>query len=94
MIELYRTQVDPEADRIEEALRDMVVAYRVIHCTPDEVSRWLGADLPLPALRDGERVVYGREAVDSFLEELERDLQRWRQFQTDACYLDEEGNVC
>ncbi len=94
MIELFRRAEDPEADRIEDALNDLVVAHRVVVCTPSEAQSHLGTGVTLPALREDARVASGPEAIARFLGDTSATLERWRQFQTDACYLDDDGNVC
>jgi hypothetical protein len=94
MIELYRREHDVDADRIEEALRDLSAAYRVHRVSPGEANVLLGRDIVLPALRDGGHVASGDAAICAFLDETARTLERWRKFQTDACYLDDDGEVC
>ena len=94
MIELYRAANDAESDRVEEALRDLVVAHRVITCTPEQATSQLGGDVTLPALREDEQIAHGPEEIARFLEQTRTTLEGWNKFQTDACYLDDEGNVC
>lgn len=65
-----------------------------MRCTPAEAAARLGRKVRLPALRDGEQLADEPEAIARFLEDTARTLARWGQFQTDACYLDDEGKVC
>jgi hypothetical protein len=94
MIELFRAEHDLEADRIEDALRDLCAAYRVHRCDSADAAATLGEGATLPALREDERVAWGSVAIAAFLDETGRALEGWRKFQTDACYLDDDGNVC
>jgi len=84
MIELVRPPESPEADAIADTLREMVAAFREIE--DPAVQR--------PLLRDGERTATGDGAVAVFLADLRRDLARWGRFQSDACYIDDDGQVC
>lgn len=88
MITLYRTPDCPACRRMQEVLEDLVVDHRVV-----TVRR--PADRPddLPALRDDDQLIHGRDAVLAHLEELERFRELWYKFQSDACYCDEEGDV-
>lgn len=88
MIELH---VEPDAgaraDEVRRSLDDLVVAYR-----------WTIADagttpVDLPAIRDGDRWI-GADDIDGYLVELSHFVGQWRKFQTDACYLEDDGSVC
>lgn len=92
MIILYRKEDDDRADDIQTALDELVVAYRV-----ETVRR--GAPLParvtsLPAIAEGDRVIAGGPALDAYLRELAAWMAEWRKYQTDACYIGEDGDVC
>ena len=93
MLTLYRNPKCPDADEVEEILRDMVLAYRVELVEPGS---WPGrrAEDPSPALREGDRLIVGREAILRHLSALESWVADWRRFQSDACYLDDDGEVC
>ena len=87
MIELQRTADSPAADDIEERLRDLVVAHKVV-VVDVEAS---GADLPV--IRDGKLTARGAE-IPGFLDQLTRDMAEWSRFQSDACYIEDDGTVC
>lgn len=92
MIILYRHPQDAWADEIEEALDDMVIAYEteVVRTPADRP-----ADVPnLPALRDDDDVVTGADALRDRLDELRRLMADWDRFQSDACYVEDDGTVC
>ena len=92
MITLYRRPDSAPADEIQEALDEMVIAYEtevVAHNTA------LPADVPsLPALRDDEQVVTEPEALNDHIEKLQELMRDWNRFQSDACYIEEDGSIC
>lgn len=92
MIRLYRRPASPEGERIQAALRDLVVAHQVVTVAPGEPSPLNGASLP--AIVDGDQVISGQEALAAYLSELTELTERWRRYQSDVCYLDDDGNVC
>ncbi len=85
MIVLYRAEHSPAADRIEDRLRDLVVRYRV------ELTGGESADRP--AIWD-QRRIEGEAALARYLDELEQFVAEWRKFESDACYLEDDGTVC
>ena len=92
MIVLYRRPADPWADEVQEALDDMVIAYetevvRDAEAPPDDVPE-------TPALRDDGAVVTGEAALRDHLEELRRLMADWDRFQSDACYVEDDGSIC
>ena len=92
MVELYRAEQSPLADEIEETLQDLVVAHEVIRVGSGEPR---SAPAPsLPALRHGDDVVTGEEALRSYLESLQELMEDWGRFQSDSCQLDRNGRVC
>jgi len=47
-----------------------------------------------PELIDGEVRVSGEEACRRHLESLAEIKAEWDRFQSDACYIDDDGRVC
>ncbi len=93
MIVLYRQEKSAEGTALELALRELVAAHRVELVRPEHP---LPAPLDgkrLPAIVDGERVVYG-DALPGYLAELAHELAEWRKYQVDACYVDDDGETC
>jgi hypothetical protein len=92
MITFYRPPDDAWADEIQEALDDMVIAYETeVVASPDARP----ADVPdTPALRDDGEVIAGEAALREHLEHLRALMQEWDRFQSDACYVDDDGSVC
>jgi len=92
MITLYRRPDDPQADEIQEALDDMVIAYETETVEdamppPDDVPA-------LPALRDDREVVTGASDVSDHLDHLRDLMADWDRFQSDACYVEDDGTIC
>jgi hypothetical protein len=94
MIEFYRTVDCDNCETIEAALQEMVIAHKVIVVEPGQWPKTLPVGTPLPALVDNGQVVSGRTDLAAHLRELEKVVADWRRFQSDACYLDDEGEVC
>jgi len=92
MTTLYRSPNDSWADEIEEALDEMVIAHETE--TIDN-GRSLPDDIPaLPALRDEGEVVTGEAALRDHLAHLRDLMADWNRFQSDACFVDDDGTVC
>jgi hypothetical protein len=92
MITLYRRPDDPWADEIQEAPDEMVIAHETKTidegATPPE-------DVPqLPALRDEGEVVTGKAALRDHLDDLRDLMADWDRFQSDACYIEDDGSIC
>ena len=92
MITLYRPPDDPWADEIQDALDEMVIAYETETVEDD---RALPDGIPdLPALRDDDEVVTGEAALRDHLDDLRDLMADWDRFQSDACYIEDDGSIC
>jgi hypothetical protein len=92
VITLYRSPDDPWADEIQEALDEMVIAYETETiadgATPPD-------DIPdLPALRDEGKIVTGEAPLRAHLDDLRDLMADWNRFQSDACYIEDDGTIC
>ena len=94
MIELYRPDHCPGCADIEAVLKELVVAHKVVVLEPDQIENHLGSTPALPVLKDNGKLISGERAIAIYLKELERFVANWRRFQGDACYLDEQGEIC
>jgi hypothetical protein len=95
MIELYQTEKSAAGARIAEALRELVLAHKVITVTPDMLlPEELPAGTTLPALRDQGQVIAGAEAIQAHLRQLEHIATEWRKYQSDACYVESDDGIC
>ena len=92
MITLYRRPDDARADDIQKALDNMVIAYETETVEPRTA---LPDDVPeTPALRDDGEVITGEAALNEHLEQLADLMNDWDRFQSDACYIEDDGTIC
>ena len=94
MIELYRPVHCPDCTKIEETLKELVVAHKIITMEPGQSIASLMPDTPLPAIKDEGQIITGQAAIEAYLVRLEKIVADWRRFQSDACYIDENRGVC
>ena len=95
MIELYRPLQSPASDEIEFALKELVVAHKVIVVEPGASPDSLTSNTPLPLIKEKDKLISEPAAIKVYLKELEIFVAEWRKFQSDTCYLDSEtGEVC
>ena len=94
MIEFHRHRDDKYADRLQEKLDEMVLAYNTItHENP--VSEENETDITLPYFDENGTKYSGKEEIKSYLRELSRELEEQRSISGDACYIDPRtGEVC
>ncbi|WP_251939234.1 hypothetical protein [Salinibacter ruber] len=92
MVTLYRQSGDPGADEIEEALREMVIAHEVEHV--EDADALPGIISELSALHDDGEVVTGASALRSHFQTLRALMADWNRFQSDACYVEDDGSIC
>ncbi len=92
MITLYRVDHCDACDEVQETLRELVVAHQVVDVEKERPAALENKELPVIA--DGEKLVSGEPALHDYLAELTRDMEQWRKFQTDACYVDDKGKSC
>lgn len=96
MITLYRHSESALGAEIQDALEEMVIQHEVVIVnSEDDFPEADGVSLQkLPALVDDGTIYTGEEALHQRLDVLRELMGNWNRFQSDACYLDEEGRVC
>lgn len=94
MISVYRTEKSQDGDWVEAELKAMVVGYRRILMPQFAAQDKFGEHISLPLITDGEQLVFGEQDLLDYLRRLERFVGDWRRFQSDACYVDEDEQVC
>lgn len=96
MITLYRVANCDVCDDIQEKLRDLVVAHTVVDVEKEQPAALAGelTARDLPIIADGEQIISGEAALQEYLDSLTREVEQWRKFQSDVCYIDDEGEVC
>lgn len=83
MIKLLRDRHDQAGIEAEERLTEMGLAFEVCDRKGGE-----------PVLEDEGKQYKGLADISRQLDELEKVRQQWYKFQSDACYIDEDGEVC
>lgn len=94
MIKLFRLSDCPDCAVIEAMLKELVVAHQVITLETDEIRQALGPEITLPAIKENGRTISGPAAISAYLKELEKFVTEWRRFQSDSCYINDEGETC
>jgi glutaredoxin len=92
MITLYRATQCDACDEVQNKLRELVVAHKVVDVSKERPAAV--ANKELPVIADGEQLVSGEPALSDYLAGLTDELEQWRKFQTDACYIDDKGKTC
>ncbi|MDX1521002.1 MAG: hypothetical protein R3264_05210 [Anaerolineae bacterium] len=93
MIELYRPHDCAACADYETALKEMVIAHKVIVVENDQMPEGLPNDAELPALKDNGEVITGQAAITARLKELQKFIHDWNMFQGDACYVEEDEDL-
>ncbi len=94
MIELYRSKACPISDDLEEHLRALVVAHRVIMVEEGHQGE-KQQYAQLPALKEGKSTYSTAAQINNFLHELDLEVRITRTYQSDACFIDpEDGQTC
>lgn len=99
MLTLYRNRDCPASDEIQQRLRELTLAHRIVLADDivlaDEPTTAPPSDKPpgfqSPTLRDGAAAYVGSQAILRHLEHLGQIKSRWDQFGADACYCDADG---
>ena len=85
MITLHRKPSDSRADRIEERLNDLVLAYKTV---TDE-----SADPCF--IKEGDRKILPGDEMEDWFRKLSDELEWSRSLSGDGCYIDpESGDTC
>lgn len=91
MLTFYKNSSTPFTKHIEEKLKEMVVARKIVvvdsnGSLPGNLTRD-----QLPALSDGHQSWTDPNKIEEVLRELHQDLKFSRGMQSDACHLDPEN---
>jgi hypothetical protein len=84
MIKLYRPADCPDCEEIEAVLQELVISHQVIVVENRQNA----------TLEDSGQLYRGQQAIKDHLQELEKIVADWRRFQSDACYIDDDGETC
>lgn len=83
MIYIYRRPNDPQADQIEEELQRISLAY----------NRELKNKVDVFLEEDG-KTYKNVDEIYGFIREMEEYKAEWEKFQSDSCYIEDDGSVC
>lgn len=92
MIKIYREETSKQADIIEAEFRDLVLGYDRVVVDPEDAQQQFGVGVSLPVLTDNARVVSG-DQIPAYVKELTQFVHSWRRFQSDCCYIDDDGET-
>jgi hypothetical protein len=92
MVKLYREKVSPQADVIEADLQEMIFGYDREITDPAAASQRFGPERSLPVITNNEKIVSGVE-LPAYLLELRTLMVDWQAFQSDCCFVDDNGEV-
>ena len=94
MLLFYRSPDCPQCSHIEETLKELTIAHRVVLIqNKGEDGEKLPKGAKLPLLQDEAEVFVGIDDILKRLTELEKFKELWDTFQSDACYCDEDGEM-
>lgn len=89
MIKFYKHDHCQFCDAAEEKLTEIVLAHKTFECS--EARKLCLTDA---TIIEGEKVISGHPAITAFLEEISKVMELWQKFQSDACYMDDNGEIC
>ena len=84
--------VDVEQEQVPEAVGAGGEAA-ASHQYPPAVASLLASG-EMPVVLDGDRVIGGQSTLRDYMAELASEMEQWRKFQTDACYINDKGKTC
>jgi hypothetical protein len=95
MVVLFETMACPGCGHIRDTLDALCIHHSVVLVTEGEPVPIRGSqpEAIAPVLLDEGKLFVGHGGIESHLDDLTRFMALWEQFQTDACYCDDEGNV-
>ncbi|HKJ46956.1 MAG TPA: hypothetical protein VJ991_14080 [Balneolales bacterium] len=94
MITLYRNRHDQLGVEVENKLRDIVIAHEVKIISNTHDLPFKSDGLSLPVLKDDDNIICGEKKLMHHLEYLQKLMSDWDRFQSDTCYIDDDGTIC
>ena len=94
MTRLYRTADSSAADAIQNALEDIVIRHEVVLDPSDDACPDGIGQADLPVLEDDGDILSEADAIDARLDDLRQLMADWDRFQSDACYIEDDGSIC
>jgi len=93
MIKLFREEHSAQADTIEAEFRDLVLGYDRVIINSNQGAQLFGREMVLPVITNNEIVISG-DAIPAYIKELTQFMRQWQLFQSDTCYVDDDGETC
>ena len=93
MLTLYCRPDSKDCQDVDDTLKDLVIHHRRVDVAGPESLPPLLRTCSLPAMTDGPEVYCGLPQMMRHLTEIDEFAQKWRKYQSDACYCDDQGNV-
>ena len=88
MIEFYKHKKEClHCYEAEDILKKLVVAHKIFFLE-DRSSH------SAPIILEGKRKAKGHKEIKIYLDELQKTMELWNQFQSDSCYIDKNGKTC
>ena len=89
MITLHSIKDDPKSSRLEQKLKELVLAFKTVYHQADECSH------SIPYIEDGDAIITNDEKIEEWIVELESELKWQRSLSGDGCYIHpDSGKVC
>ncbi|MDZ7721148.1 MAG: hypothetical protein U5K72_20165 [Balneolaceae bacterium] len=86
MITLHRYKDDERAEKIEEKLQDLILAYNIEDLEDEQAESYI---------EDSGKKIRGEEELEAWFRELEDELNWQRSISGDGCYIHpESGKIC
>jgi hypothetical protein len=92
MLTFYYQNSNSFTDQIEEKLKEMVAAHKMVRVNGENASiPGFISKTDLPVLFDGHEIYSSTEKIERYLDELNQDLKLGRSMQSDSCHLDPDN---
>ncbi len=89
MITLHCIKDDFKSNRLEQKLKEMVLAYKTVYHQANEHSH------PLPYIEEDDAIITDHEKIEEWILELEAELKWQRSLSGDGCFINpDSGEIC
>ena len=92
MIKLFIKNDCPKCREVEEKFSDLVLAHKIVNADEERANPNINY-YELPVIEDEGRIIKGEQEISEYFESMENYLAEWNKFQSDVCYVDDNGKV-
>lgn len=92
MIKLYIKNNCPECREAEERFRELVLAHKTVNVENEETGLNINLE-ELPVIEDEGKIIKGDKQISEYFDSMENYISEWYKFQSDVCYVDENGDL-